>query len=123
LLKPGMTAAVRVVTAEHRDVLRVPYQALRFTPTGSGRAKDGAPAKSSDAAPHKPRSEHAVWKLADGRPVRVPVEIGLDDDTFTEILSGGLTVDDTIIVGSGNPGATPGGVAGGAGAMPRIPRL
>ena len=124
LLKPGMTAAVRVVTAEHKDVLRVPNQALRFMPAGTGRAKEGAPVKSSDTVPHKPRSEHALWKLVEGRPVRVPVEIGLDDDTFTEIVSGGVAVDDAIIVGAGGPGANGGGAgAGGAAAMPRIPRL
>ncbi len=32
LLKPGMTAAVRVITAERENALRVPNTALRFTP-------------------------------------------------------------------------------------------
>ena len=32
-LKPGMTAAVRIVVDERADVLRVPNQALRFAPS------------------------------------------------------------------------------------------
>jgi len=33
-LKPGMTATVRIVTASRDNVLRVPDQALRYTPGG-----------------------------------------------------------------------------------------
>ncbi len=43
LLKPGMTATARIVTAQSLNVLRVPSQALRFTPAAA--AKLG-PAKS-----------------------------------------------------------------------------
>jgi hypothetical protein len=32
MLKPGMTAAVRVITDQHNGVLRVPSQALRYAP-------------------------------------------------------------------------------------------
>ena len=37
LLKPGMTATARIVTAQALNVLRVPSQALRFTPTGAAK--------------------------------------------------------------------------------------
>ncbi len=37
LLKPGMTANARIITAEQEDVLKVPLQALRFTPGGGGK--------------------------------------------------------------------------------------
>jgi HlyD family secretion protein len=121
LLKPGMTAAVRVVTAEHKDVLRVPNQALRFSPARLGGAKQTATAeKSGDAATHKQSSQHAVWKLVDGRPVRVPIEVGLDDDAFTEVVGGGLAAGDAIIVGVAVVGSAPAGVAG---VPPRIPRV
>jgi HlyD family secretion protein len=36
VLFPGMTADVHIVTAEHRDVLRVPLPATRFSPEGLG---------------------------------------------------------------------------------------
>ena len=38
LLKPGMTATARIVTAQSLKVLRVPSQALRFTPSRCGQA-------------------------------------------------------------------------------------
>jgi HlyD family secretion protein len=49
LLKPGMTANVRIVVDEREDVLRVPDQALRYTPGGvSGQdASAGAAARPS----------------------------------------------------------------------------
>jgi HlyD family secretion protein len=122
LLKPGMTAAVRIVVAQRHDVLRVPNQALRFTPPGSGRNKGAvaAAAKRPDGA-KKRGQDHAVWKLVDGRAVRVPVEIGLDDDAFTEIAGGDVAAGDTIVVGLGGVSTLPGGA--GTGQMPRIPRL
>ena len=39
LLKPGMTATAKIVKAQSRNVLRVPSQALRFTPTGAAKNK------------------------------------------------------------------------------------
>jgi HlyD family secretion protein len=122
LLKPGMTAAVRIVIAQRNDVLRVPNQALRFTPPGSARNKEAAgTAANAPGGAKKPRPDHVVWKLVDGRPVRVPVQIGLDDDAFTEIVGGAVAVDDPIIVGAGGLSTGPGGAGGGQ--MPRIPRL
>ena len=43
LLKPGMTATVRIITAQRENVLRVPDQALRYVPGGARR--HGAAAK------------------------------------------------------------------------------
>ncbi len=41
-LKPGMTAATRIVIDERDDVLRVPSQALRYVPAGAGAASGNA---------------------------------------------------------------------------------
>ena len=50
LLKPGMTAAVRIVTAQRNDVLRVPNQALRFSPAAGGaRARSARRRETSGA--------------------------------------------------------------------------
>lgn len=84
-LKPGMTAATRIVTEQRSDVVRVPSQGLRYSPGGS------AAANVQDQA--------QVWVLRDGEPVAVPVTAGLDDDSFTEIVKGELRPDDRIIVG------------------------
>jgi len=119
-LKPGMTAAVRIVTAERDDVLRVPNAALRFQPRGTDARK------SADRGAAKSDVErHAVYVLKDGRPVRVPVQIGIDDDAFTEITAGGIAAGDTVVVGvrGGAPGGGPGAASGSGGTTPRIPRL
>jgi HlyD family secretion protein len=85
-LKPGMTAASRIVTDERKDVLRVPSQALRYTPAGVR-----APSGNTDTG-------NAIWVLRDGKPVRLPVMVGLDDDTQAEIATGDLKEGDQVIV-------------------------
>ncbi len=92
LLKPGMTATVGIVTAERTGVLRVPDQALRFSPAG---------------APQPNAAGRQVWVLRDGRPVAVAVRTGLDDDTNTEIVAGALKPGDRVIVGEQRGGSNP----------------
>ncbi len=86
LLKPGMTASTRIVIDERRDVLRVPSQALRFTPTGAARAPAGA------------ANQGRIFVLRDDAPVVVPVTTGLDDDSFIEIVKSDLKPGDKVIV-------------------------
>ena len=81
-LKPGMTASTRIVVDRRDYVLRVPNQALRYTPGG------GAESLVSSR----------VWVLRDGRPVAVAVTTGLDDEAFTEIVGGELKPGDPVIV-------------------------
>ena len=83
-LKPGLTAATRIIIDQRSAVLRVPNQALRYVPSGIdvGNAKQ----------PH-------VWVLRDGTPTPVQVTTGLDDDDFTEIVRGELKPNDGVIVG------------------------
>ena len=50
LLLPGMTANVRLITAERADVLRVPAAALRYKPPVDKDAKDDKPAGATGAA-------------------------------------------------------------------------
>lgn len=94
LLKPGMTATATIIKARAQNVLRVPSQALRFTPAGAGRhgAAKGA--------------RRVVWVQRDGKAVAVPVTIGLDDDTFAEIKAGDLKPGDQVITGEAPAGGT-----------------
>lgn len=108
-LKPGMTAANRIVIDERRDVLRVPSQALRYSPASAGgtATRRSGPSTRSRTVP-----EAAVWVLRDGKPVRVAVTAGLDDDTFTEIVQGDLKAGDRVIIAeqratNNNRAATP----------------
>jgi HlyD family secretion protein len=82
-LKPGLTAATRIIVDQRVAVLRVPNQALRYVPTG--------------AVLHETKQPR-VWVLRDGTPTLVQVTPGLDDDEFTEIVQGDLTVDDKVII-------------------------
>jgi len=99
-LKPGMTAATRIVVDERRDVLRVPSQALRYAPAAEGRPAGGA-RRGRNADTHG-----RVFVLRDGDPVAVPVTIGLDDDSFTEIVSGDLKPGDLVITSEQRAAAT-----------------
>jgi HlyD family secretion protein len=89
LLKPGMTANARIVTAERDDVLKVPLQALRFSPYGL----------NETARTEHRGSDHtaSLWVL-DGKTLkRVSVVRGLDDGTSVEIVSG-LSPDAQVVV-------------------------
>jgi HlyD family secretion protein len=82
-LMPGMTAASRIVVDQRNDVLRVPNQALRYVP------------KSLVSAVQSGQAQ--VWILRDGKPISIPVVAGLDDDSFTEIVSGDAKPGDLVI--------------------------
>jgi len=87
LLKPGMTATARIVTAQALKVLRVPSQALRYTPAAA--AKQGL-AKAAKAG------QRVVWVERDGKLVSIPVTVGLVDDSFAEIKAGDLKLGDQV---------------------------
>lgn len=107
-LKPGMTAAVRIVVDQHQNVLRTPNQALRYVPSArTAAASRRGPAADSEAAATQ------VWVLRGGQPTAVPVVPGLEDDAFTEIVSGDVKEGDPVIT------AEPSTMA----ARPAAPRL
>ena len=110
LLKPGMTAATRIVTQSHENVLRVPGSALRYMPA----------AVTQRAHEHRNSSE--IWLLRDGRPLAVPVTIGLNDESYAEITRGDLKLNDRVVVAERSSGNAT--VAQGPGQVaPRAPRL
>jgi HlyD family secretion protein len=88
LLKPGMTATAKIDTSQSLNVIRVPSQALRFSPAG------GAKLGFTDATKSAQRT---VWVERSGNLVPIAVTVGLDDDTFAEIKSGNLKVGDQVI--------------------------
>jgi HlyD family secretion protein len=93
-LVPGMTASTQIVVDQRNDVLRVPDQALRYTPRGPAAvAAAGTPASG----------KQRVWMLRDGAPVAVPVVAGLDDGNFTEIVQGDFHPGDRVITAESGP--------------------
>ena len=102
-LKPGMTATLTIYTDEKENVLLVPNEALRFSPSTN-----------------KIKYENTgVWKVQRGEsPQRVDVTIGVIAAKNTEIVSGDLQEGDRIIVGENNLKAS--GLGSGMGGAPRM---
>ncbi len=75
LVKPGMTAAVTVVVEEIKDVVLIPNRAVRLV--------DG---------------DRVVYKLVDGQPVQVKIELGSSSDTNSVLIGGDLNEGDLIIL-------------------------
>lgn len=101
-LKPGMTATMTIFTQDKKDVLLVPNEALRFSPSTNRKTYENT----------------GVWKAARGQaPERVDVTIGIIAAKNTEIVSGDIQEGDRVIVGENNLKATPGATFG---APPRM---
>ncbi|MFN0137030.1 MAG: efflux RND transporter periplasmic adaptor subunit [Phycisphaerae bacterium] len=102
-LRPGMTATILFEVDKAENVLMVPNAALRFDP----RAQTGQPTdffRTARAQPIKPR----VFRLASGEQLEeVPVELGLNDGSFTQIVSGDVSEGLQVVTdqGSGAAGA------------------
>ena len=107
-LKPGMTASTRIVIDQRSDVIRVPNQALRYMPDQL--ATGGTEAPSVPGAP-KPTSEaSSLWILREDQPEAISVVPGLEDENFTEIVSGDIRPGDQVIIAedTGSDNSRPG---------------
>jgi len=82
-LFPGMTANVAILTADRRNVLRVPNAALRFNPGGQ-------------AAPRGDR----IWVLENGAPRAIPVKVGTSGSQFSEVSGEGIREGLAILAGT-----------------------
>lgn len=94
-LLPGMTANTRIITEERDNVLLVPIQALRFSPSGK---------TNGDAL-----SQDHVYVLRFGSPKKIPVTVGLTDGVNAEITSSDIKLGDAVItneITSNNTGNT-----------------
>ncbi|MBQ9035531.1 MAG: efflux RND transporter periplasmic adaptor subunit [Alphaproteobacteria bacterium] len=83
-LKPGMTANVEIITADEKNVLLAPNQALRFYMDDSENAKR--------------YQDRGVWVLKKDEPQRIAVKMGISDDNYTQIISDKLQAGDKVIV-------------------------
>lgn len=83
-LKPGMTANVEIITAEEKNVLLAPNQALRFY------MEEGDNAKRYQ--------DRGLWIIRNGKPERLSIKIGVTDENNTQIFSDELKPGDEVIV-------------------------
>jgi HlyD family secretion protein len=115
-LFPGMTANVKILVNQRKNVLRILNAALRYHPANeTGGSRTGGKDTTS---------EKAVWVLdARQTPQRVVITTGDTDGTNTEVTGGGLKDGDRVIVAalarpaasSGSSPGIPGGSPGGRG--------
>ncbi len=79
-LKPRLTANITIYTEEHENVLIVPSKALRFMP--------GEPLTGRKDVIKDCDSFQKLWVKEGNVFTAYPVETGISDGTFTEILGG-----------------------------------
>lgn len=91
-LRPGMTANVSIIIDSKQGVLRIPSAALRFRMPETAGKKD---------APGGKRQQ--VWILDQEKPIKVPVQAGISDGSYTEVLSGTLRPGQEVIIEAIDP--------------------
>lgn len=116
LLKPGMTANVTILIDQRLDVLKVPSGTLRFRPAMERKKSSSAVREASvmarnpsspdtggaksNSAGFKKAGQNVVWILdSQGKPKPVPVQIGISDGTFIQIISDNFKEGDKVITG------------------------
>jgi HlyD family secretion protein len=125
-LLPGMTSDTHIITAERKNVLRVPLPATRFVPEGLGRRGGERGGTGPDDQPRRqrppqaadsgdqgarggrrrgPRAMARVWVLRNGNLTPVVVRTGLDDGTLIEVASEDLKEGDEVVINAVRPNA------------------
>ena len=79
-LMPGMTANVSIITGKKENILTVPNIALKFTTADNKQKYD----------------KKGIWIEKKGKPVRVNIETGVSDDTYSEIISDEIKEGDIV---------------------------
>ncbi|MDB5910310.1 MAG: efflux transporter periplasmic adaptor subunit [Massilia sp.] len=118
LLKPGMTAQVRLVVGNRDNVLRIPTAALRFRLSDEEQEKELKKRKAADAGKQADKAipppaddddlsfrskdetarQYKIYKLdAKNQAVPVDIKIGLSNFRFTEVVGGDLKKGDRVV--------------------------
>ena len=82
ILLPGMTAFVSIVIKESKDALKLPLAALKFRPVGNT----------------VPKSGNTIYRLENNQAKSIPVQIGIADGKYVELISGELKAGDSVIL-------------------------
>jgi HlyD family secretion protein len=108
-LRPGMTATAKITVAEHKNVIAIPNEALRYTPPKLEQSQGFSIMQIF--MPRFPRNDRAkkmvsadglrsIYVLEGNTPKEVRVKTGASDGAFTLIESGDLTDGDQLITAS-----------------------
>jgi HlyD family secretion protein len=104
-LLPGMTANVKILTAQKSDVLKVPVAALRVRISESeAGARAPRPPASRDGGEGVAGRLYVVQR--DGSVTAVLVRLGITDGTAVELISGDVKEGQQVVVEVGEPRAS-----------------
>jgi HlyD family secretion protein len=106
-LRPGLSSTAKIKTAQKKDVLQIPIQALAVRTVkelqeAKKKGEEGVTlaANKSDTAPTSPKDEiQGVFVLRGKKAVFAPVQTGITGVTDIEV-TGGLKEGDEIVTGS-----------------------
>ena len=93
LLMPGMTANVHIITAQRKDVLRIPNSILRYRPAAAQAPTPTADSPTADSSEGK-----TVYLLRNNQVTPVRIQTGITDNKFTEVVGGDLKPGDRLVV-------------------------
>jgi HlyD family secretion protein len=126
LLKPGMTATVRIETGRAEGALVVPSAALRFRPTSELLQVMGGPGAAS-AIPARPargggEEPAVVWTVEDGLLRPITVTAGVSDGATVAVESADLAEGMEVVTGVLAGTALTSNSSGGSPLVPTRPR-
>jgi HlyD family secretion protein len=101
-IPPGGTALVILAGSERAQAVRVPNNALTFAPSAEALAavnqEPPALSRTDVGSPKQTRTRHGyVWKFQNSRFVPVAVETGIADESWTELVAGGVRPGDRVV--------------------------
>lgn len=107
-IPPGGTAIVTLTAGRRPQAVRIPNNALAFSPSNDAFAathQDRPALDRSDRADPGDKSTQRgyVWKFENNRFVPVPVEIGIADDSWTELIGGDVRPGDRLVTAAVAP--------------------
>ena len=98
---PGGTAIVTLTAGQRPQAVRIPNNALVFAPSAEVLAEVGQTPPvlepAGEAANERATRRGRVWKFENKRFVPIAVEVGIADDTWTELVSGDVHPGDRLI--------------------------
>ena len=108
LLKPGMTSYVTIDVGKKDNILMIPNAALRFAPKNSdtilrtyslhNKLPDWVKVSSSDEKREWYRITK-VWVYRNNRFIPIPIQTGIRDNNYTELIRGDLKEGDGVVTG------------------------
>ncbi len=109
LLKPGMTSYVTIDVGRQDNILMIPNAALRFAPKNSDtilrtyslhhKLPSWVKIENKEAEKREWYRINKVWVYRDGSFIPLPVQTGIRDNNYTELIRGDLKEGDDVVTG------------------------